>query len=37
MKRNVRLLAATLATAVVPLAFAQAPGGEVPPPATNHG
>jgi hypothetical protein len=37
MKRNMRLLAATLATAFAPLAFAQSTGGEVPPPATNHG
>lgn len=37
MKRNMRLLAATLATAFAPLAFAQTTGGEVPPPATNHG
>lgn len=37
MKRNMRLLAATLATAFAPLAFAQTTGGEVPPPAANHG
>lgn len=37
MKFKMRLLAATLLTSLSPLALAQAPGGEVPPPATNHG
>ena len=37
MKFKMRLMAATLLTALSPLALAQTPGGAVPPPATNHG
>jgi len=37
MKFKMRLLAATLLTALSPLALAQTSGGEVPPSATNHG
>ena len=37
MKFKMRLLAATLLTALSPLALAQTPGGEVPPLATNPG
>lgn len=37
MRFKMRLLAATLLTALAPLALAQAPGGEVPPSPTHHG
>ncbi|MDQ3027809.1 MAG: hypothetical protein M3R58_15070 [Pseudomonadota bacterium] len=37
MRFKMRLLAATVLTALAPLALAQIPGGEVPPPAANHG